>query len=102
MWEAIPQMLSCFRSSDIDGNAFNIGKQGDEITILDLAYHCSLVAGLPSSVIQYNKYNKAQGMQRCQPDTTRVRDLLPDSFSISLQTGLQTCNEWIKHLIKIQ
>lgn len=99
VWEAIPQVVSCLRSQAAVGQAFNVGRQGDEVSILDLARSCAAVADLPVDSVAYDKSNKAPGMKRCQPDTERVRHLMTQDLpGVPLETGLRTCHEWIDFL----
>ncbi len=97
--EAIPQVVACLRPPAGSPTVFNIGRQGSEIGILQLASKCAeLFAAGPDSV-RFKPDKRAEGMKRCQPDTTRVLNL-PDSnlHPVELKEGLETCLEWVDFL----
>jgi UDP-glucuronate decarboxylase len=97
--EAIPQIAACLRPRQCSQSVFNIGRQGDEIKILQLAIKCALILGGSPGSVAYNPNIQAAGMKRCQPDTTRISDLLGSKCCpIELNEGLETCVEWIDFL----
>ncbi len=102
VWEAMPQIAYCLRHPDAPGRAFNIGRQGDEVSILELAKACASADGFDATeAVSWSPDNRAPGMVRCQPDTSRISALLgQNARSVPLPEGLDTVREWIDFLAK--
>jgi UDP-glucuronate decarboxylase len=99
IWEAMPQILACLRHPDAIGKAYNIGRQSDEISILELARACAQTAGMSHKLVNFNSTNRAAGMQRCQPETSQINILLNGkNYPVVLKDGLETCREWLYFL----
>jgi nucleoside-diphosphate-sugar epimerase len=75
--------------------AYNIGNESEEISMLELARKCAVSAGRSVESVMWNPEAKASGLQRCAPCVDSVRALaLGDSSYIGLDQGLQTMVEW--------
>lgn len=99
VWEAIPQIAACLRPPAGSEAIFNIGKQGDEISVREMARLCAEVFGKSEESISLLPNSDPKGMMRCQPDTTRVRELgIASHRNIGIHEGLKTCREWVEYL----
>jgi nucleoside-diphosphate-sugar epimerase len=99
VWEAMPQIAACLTHQDAAGRAFNIGRQGDEISILELARACARACSASESSVIWNPSAQAPGMARCQPETSRVHSLLESTPpAVPLADGLLTMHQWVRHL----
>lgn len=99
VWEAMPQIATCLRPGPGSHSVFNIGSQGTETSIRELATLCAGLFGKGGESVSLQSNSEPQAMLRCQPDTSRISQLqVVPQRKIALCEGLETCLEWVEFL----
>ena len=80
------------KNKDAIGQVFNIGNQGPEITMGDLA---NLIIDIADKDLAITDMGTTQGSpERRAPEMTRLKNLTGYESEVFLQDGIKRCAEW--------
>ncbi|HYF83996.1 MAG TPA: NAD-dependent epimerase/dehydratase family protein [Clostridia bacterium] len=89
--------------SDCDGEAFNIGNDEIEISMIDLAEMVADIVG--NTTVEYNRSSESEYLidnpQRRCPDLSKAKRLIGYKPHISLDEGLKKLKDWYRHTYNI-
>ncbi|MDC0649519.1 NAD(P)-dependent oxidoreductase [Alphaproteobacteria bacterium] len=92
--DAVNMIFKLMKSKDAIGQTFNIGNQGPEIKMGDLA---DLIINVVSKDLAIIDMGTTQGSpERRAPKMTRLESLTGYKSEVTLRDGIQKCEEWYR------
>lgn len=99
--DALHQIFAVAFSEQTASNAWNIGSDKQEASVLDVALKAAAVVGLSPNAVTFNPNAANVGLLRCVPDTAAVDALGSQrAGTITLDDGMATTHDWISWLLR--
>jgi UDP-glucose 4-epimerase/UDP-glucuronate decarboxylase len=90
--DAVEATIAAMRVADADGMTINIGNDGEEVTIAELASRLLHVAGIETALAPKSALNDP--IRRRSPDLSRARSVLEYEPRVGLEDGLRLTLDW--------
>lgn len=85
--------------SDSNGEVFNVGKENEEISVMDLAKLVQKIfgnkIGVAKSPLPTEAYASSNPKRRC-PDLTKIKTMIGYDAKVDLENGLNRTIQWFK------